>query len=125
MKRVHDYVTEIVPFFNVIAYFQIGYRVSRALLHLFYKVDVEFEDRGAMQRLPKNAVLVYLMNHRSNADYVLVGYALAGQVAISYAVGEWARAFPLEHAFKAFGAYFVRRRYRGASITRFSSDTSN
>ena len=52
------------------------------------------------------------MNHRSNADYVLVSYALAGQVAISYAVGEWARAFPLEHIFKAFGSYFVRRKYR-------------
>jgi len=110
--RVRGYVDEIVPFFNVIAYFQIGYRVSRAVLNLFYKVTVEFEDRMALQRLPKNAVLVYLMNHRSNADYVLVGYALSGQVAISYAVGEWARAFPLEHLFKAFGAYFVRRRYR-------------
>jgi glycerol-3-phosphate O-acyltransferase len=112
MRKVHEYVDEIVPFFNVIAYFQVGMRVSRVLLNVFYKVTVLFEDRGAVQRLPKNAVLVYLMNHRSNADYVLVGYALAGQVAISYAVGEWARAFPLEHVFKAFGAYFVRRRYR-------------
>ena len=112
LKSVYEYVEEIVPFFNVIAYFQIGYRVSRAVLNLFYKVTVEFEERGAIQRLPRNAVLVYLMNHRSNADYVLVGYALSGQVAISYAVGEWARAFPLEHLFKAFGAYFVRRRYR-------------
>jgi glycerol-3-phosphate O-acyltransferase len=112
LQRVHAYVEEIVPFFNVIAYFQVGYRASRALLNLFYRVTVEFEDRAAVQRLPKDAVLVYLMNHRSNADYVLVGYALAGQVAISYAVGEWARAFPLEHVFKAFGAYFVRRRYR-------------
>src|SRR5947208_7855317 len=59
-----------------------------------------------------DAVLVYLMNHRSNADYVLVSYALAGDVAISYAVGEWARAFPLEHLFKSFGSYFVRRKYR-------------
>ena len=33
-------------------------------------------------------------------------------MAISYAVGEWARAFPLEYIFKAFGSYFVRRRYR-------------
>jgi len=106
------YIDEIVPFFNVIAYFQIGLRVSRAVLSLFYRTNVEFEDRTAVQRLPKDAVLIYLMNHRSNADYVLVGYALAGQVAISYAVGEWARAFPLEHVFKAFGAYFVRRRYR-------------
>ncbi|MCY7380841.1 MAG: hypothetical protein LH467_16085, partial [Gemmatimonadaceae bacterium] len=30
----------------------------------------------------------------------------------SYAVGEWARAFPLEAVFKAFGSYFIRRRYR-------------
>ena len=43
---------------------------------------------------------------------MLVSYALAGKVALSYAVGEWARAFPLEHIFKAFGSYFVRRRYR-------------
>jgi glycerol-3-phosphate O-acyltransferase len=111
-KRVRAYVDEIVPFFNVIAYFEVGFRVSRAVLNLFYKVSVDFEDREALQRMPKNSVLVYLMNHRSNADYVLVGYALSGQVAISYAVGEWARAFPLEHLFKAFGAYFVRRRYR-------------
>src|SRR5688572_23852160 len=112
LKRAREYVDEIVPFFNAIAYFKIGLRASRAVLNLFYKVTVEFEDRTAIQRLPKDAVLVYLMNHRSNADYVLVGYALSGQVAISYAVGEWARAFPLEHLFKAFGAYFVRRRYR-------------
>jgi glycerol-3-phosphate O-acyltransferase len=111
-RRARAYVDEIVPFFNVIAYFQIGYRVARWVLNVFYKVTVDFEDRSALQRLPKNAVLIYLMNHRSNADYVLVGFALSGQVAISYAVGEWARAFPLEHLFKAFGAYFVRRRYR-------------
>ncbi len=112
MARARAYVDEIVPFFNVIAYFQVGLRLSRAVLNLFYKVTVEFEDRSGLQRLPKDAVLLYLMNHRSNADYVLVGYALSGQVAISYAVGEWARAFPLEHLFKAFGAYFVRRRFR-------------
>jgi len=112
LARVHEYVDEIVPFFNVIAYFRVGLSVSRTVLNFFYKVTVEFEERGALQRLPKDAVLLYLMNHRSNADYVLVGYALSGQVAISYAVGEWARAFPLEHLFKAFGAYFVRRRYR-------------
>ena len=111
-KRVEAYVHEIVPFFNVVAYYQIGYRLSERVLNLFYKVSVEHEDQTALARLPRDSVLVYLINHRSNADYVLVSYALAGQVAISYAVGEWARAFPLEHLFKAFGSYFVRRRYR-------------
>jgi glycerol-3-phosphate O-acyltransferase len=52
------------------------------------------------------------MNHRSNVDYVVVAYVLSGKVAISYAVGEWARVWPLEAVFKSFGSYFVRRRYR-------------
>ena len=111
-RTVDGYVQEIVPFFNVVAYYQIGYRISGWLLNLFYKVSVDFAEPRARERLPRDAVIVYVMNHRSNADYVLVSYALAGQVAISYAVGEWARAFPLEHVFKAFGSYFIRRRYR-------------
>jgi glycerol-3-phosphate O-acyltransferase len=127
-QRVDGYITEIVPFFNIVAYYQVGYRVAKIVLRLFYNVTVEHEGAGealpptggrpsrgdgaAPRRPPRDAVLVYLMNHRSNADYVLVSYALAGQVAISYAVGEWARAFPLEHMFKAFGSYFVRRKYR-------------
>jgi glycerol-3-phosphate O-acyltransferase len=111
-RKVHGYITEIVPFFNVVAYYQIGYRAAKVLLRIFYNVTVEHESGAPLRRPPRDAVLVYLMNHRSNADYIVVSYALAGQVAISYAVGEWARAFPLEHIFKAFGSYFVRRRYR-------------
>jgi glycerol-3-phosphate O-acyltransferase len=33
-------------------------------------------------------------------------------ISLSYAVGEWARVWPLNHLFKWFGAYFIRRRYR-------------
>jgi len=111
-RQVDAYIHEIVPFFNVVAYYQLGYHLAEWVLNLFYKVTVEHENKAALSALPNDSVLVYLMNHRSNADYVLVSYALAGDVAISYAVGEWARAFPLEHIFKAFGSYFVRRKYR-------------
>src|SRR5204863_8380091 len=52
------------------------------------------------------------MNHRSTADYVVVAYVRGRGVRVSYAVGEWARAWPLEYVFKSFGAYFIRRRYR-------------
>lgn len=107
--RVDQYVHEIVPFFNVVAYYQLGYRGAKRLLNFLYRVTVEHETTAPP---PRDAVLIYLMNHRSNADYLLVSYALAGEVALSYAVGEWARAFPLEHIFKAFGSYFVRRKYR-------------
>ena len=110
--RAERYVEEIVPGFNVLAYYHFGLGMTRALLNLFYKVSVGHADQAALARLPRGSVVVYLINHRSNADYVLVGYALAGRVAISYAVGEWARIFPLDRLFKAFGSYFIRRRYR-------------
>jgi glycerol-3-phosphate O-acyltransferase len=111
-RRVEEYIDEIVPFFNILAYYRYGFPAARVLLDLFYKVSLEQVNPAAIRSLPKDATVIYLMNHRSNADYILVGVALSGQVAISYAVGEWARAFPLEYIFKSFGSYFIRRRYR-------------
>jgi glycerol-3-phosphate O-acyltransferase len=111
-QRVEVYIDEIVPFFNILTYYRIGLVVSKALLGFFYKVSAEYVGRESSDVLPRDAIVIYLMNHRSNADYVLVGYVLSGSVAISYAVGEWARTFPLEYIFKSFGAYFIRRKFR-------------
>ena len=112
--KVHEYVEEIVPSFNLLSYYRLGYATARLLVPLFYKVSVGYEAREALEAIPRNSVVLYLMNHRSNADYVVVAYVLSGQVAISYAVGEWARIWPLEAVFKSFGSYFVRRRFREA-----------
>ena len=49
------------------------------------------------------------MNHRSNMDYVLVAFLAAERTALSYAVGEWARIWPLQQLIRSMGAYFVRR----------------
>jgi glycerol-3-phosphate O-acyltransferase len=111
-KLVEGYIDEIVPFFNILTYYKFGLVVSRVLLNFFYKISAEYAGGSSHPPLPRDAIVIYLMNHRSNADYVLVGYVLSGQVAISYAVGEWARTFPLEYIFKSFGAYFIRRKYR-------------
>lgn len=113
-QRVRQYLDEIIPFFNILAYYRLGYTASRVILNFFYKVSVDAERPDPFRGLPRDSIIIYLINHRSNADYVLVAYALAGDVSISYAVGEWARAFPLEHIFKSFGSYFIRRRYREA-----------
>lgn len=110
--RVESYIDEILPFFNVLSYYKLGYNLSRLLLNLLFKVSVEHQDDAALARIPKKDVVVYLMNHRSNADYVVVAYVLARGVAVSYAVGEWARVWPLETVFKSFGSYFIRRRYK-------------
>ena len=111
-RRVDTYLDEIVPHFNVLSYYRIGYNVAKVLINLLYKVSVDYQDEAALADIPKGDVVVYLMNHRSNADYIVVAYVLAYGVHVSYAVGEWARAWPLEYVFKSFGSYFVRRRFR-------------
>ena len=111
-RRVRRYVDEIVPYFNVLSYYRIGYNVAKLFVNLLYKVSVDYQDEAALARIPRKDVVVYLMNHRSNADYVILAYVLARGVHVSYAVGEWARAWPLEYVFKSFGAYFVRRHFR-------------
>lgn len=111
-RLVDRYVDEIVPHFNVLTYYKVGYNLAKVFVNLFYKVSVDYQDEAALSRVPKGDVVVYVMNHRSNADYVVVAYVLAYGVHVSYAVGEWARAWPLEYLFKSFGAYFIRRRFR-------------
>src|SRR5262249_41447050 len=64
--------------------------------------------RKASRRSP-DATVVFVMNHRSNMDYILAAYLAADQAALSYAVGEWARIWPLSALVRAMGAYFVRR----------------
>lgn len=111
-RLVERYVDEIVPFFNILSYYRFGYNSARILINLLYRPAVTWEARERLNAIPKRDVVVYLMNHRSNADYVAVAYVLAKGVSISYAVGEWARTWPLEYVFKSFGSYFIRRRFR-------------
>ena len=111
-RRVRSYLDEIIPHFNVLSYYKVGYNLAKIFVNLLYKVSVDHQDEPALSRIPRRDVVVYLMNHRSNADYVVVAYVLARGVHVSYAVGEWARAWPLEYVFKSLGAYFIRRRFR-------------
>jgi len=111
-RQVRKYIDEIIPHFNVLSYYRLGYNVAKILVNLLYKTSVDYQDESALEQIPKGDVVIYLMNHRSNADYIVVAYVLAHGVHVSYAVGEWARAWPLEYVFKSFGAYFIRRKFR-------------
>lgn len=112
-RQGRQYLQEIVPKFNLLAYYRIGAPIARAIMHFLYRVVVERRPlREFNDQVQKGAVVVYMINHRSNADYVLVAHMLFKFISLSYAIGEWARVWPLNHVFKWFGGYFVRRRYR-------------
>ncbi len=107
--RVERYAREIVPAFNAYVYFRLGYRLARGVARLLYRVRLGFADETGLAAIERGATVVFLMNHRSNMDYILVAYLAADRTALSYAVGEWARIWPLQTLIRSMGAYFVRR----------------
>jgi glycerol-3-phosphate O-acyltransferase len=108
-SRAERYAREIVPAFNAYFYFRVGYWVSKRVAQLLYRVRLGFSDEAGLAALSPDSTVVFLMNHRSNMDYVLVAYLAADRTALSYAVGEWARIWPLQTLIRSTGAYFVRR----------------
>jgi glycerol-3-phosphate O-acyltransferase len=109
MARVAHYAREIVPSFNAYVYFRVGYALARWVARALYRVRLGYADMPALERLGGETSVVFVMNHRSNMDYVLVAYLAAERTALSYAVGEWARVWPLQNLIRAMGAYFIRR----------------
>jgi glycerol-3-phosphate O-acyltransferase len=43
-------------------------------------------------------------------DYILVAFLAAEKTTLSYAVGEWAKVWPLQALIRSMGAFFVRRK---------------
>jgi glycerol-3-phosphate O-acyltransferase len=107
--RARRYAREIVPAFSAYAYFRIGTALAKRLSTALYRVRIGALEEAALARVPDDASVVFVINHRSNMDYVLVTYLVSERSALSYAVGEWARVWALQSLIRAMGGYFVRR----------------
>lgn len=109
LGEAEKYAREIVPGFNPYVYFGWIIALCRWIVHRMYRVRLAHgEDRG-LANVPENASVVFVMNHRSNMDYIFVAYLAEKHVALSFAVGEWARVWPLQQLIRSLGGYFVRR----------------
>ena len=108
-RRIDCYAREIVPSFNAYVYYRVGYALARAAARALYRVRIGFVDEAALARIDPKSTIVFVINHRSNMDYVLVAFLAAEHATLSFAVGEWARIWPLQQLIRAMGAYFVRR----------------
>lgn len=109
-EKARDYAREIVPSFSASAYYGIGIKLSQFIATKLFDVRLTYEDRESLEGIDPDATVVFVMNHRSNFDYVLVTYLAAQHSALSYAAGEWARVWPMSPVIRSMGAYFIRRR---------------
>jgi glycerol-3-phosphate O-acyltransferase len=117
-EEARRYAREIVPAFSATLYFGWGARLARWISRGLYRVRLSENDLAAIDALPQDASVVFVMNHRSNMDYVLVTWLVSERAALSYAVGEWARVWPLSGLVRMMGAYFIRRQNRSALYRR-------
>jgi glycerol-3-phosphate O-acyltransferase len=109
LRKAERYAREIVPAFSVRAYFGVGTRLARWISEFVYRVRLGYADDEALRAVDPDAAVVFVMNHRSNMDYVLVTYMASTRASLSYAVGEWARIWLLQNLIRSMGAYFIRR----------------
>jgi glycerol-3-phosphate O-acyltransferase len=109
LDEARRYAREIVPAFNAYLYFRIGYWIGKRVSRFLYRVRIGYTDEAGLAKIPENATVVFVMNHRSNMDYIIAAYLAADEAALSYAVGEWARIWPVQQIVRSMGAYFVRR----------------
>jgi len=110
-ERARSYAKEIVPSFSTTTYFGFATRVAQSLSQALFHVRLGGGDAAALHAINPQASVVFVMNHRSNMDYVLITWLASKHSALSYAVGEWARIWPLQSLIRATGAFFIRRRY--------------
>jgi glycerol-3-phosphate O-acyltransferase len=108
--KVMRYAKEIVPSFNAYLYFRIGYWLAKKVAHLLYHVHIGLIDNEQFTDIDSDSTVVFVMNHRSNMDYILVAFLAAEKTTLSYAVGEWAKVWPLQTLIRSMGAFFVRRK---------------
>ncbi len=112
-EEARRYAREIVPGFSATLYFGFATRAAKTFSRMLFRVRVGRVD-AALAHIDPKATVIFVMNHRSNMDYVLITWLVADRSAISYAVGEWARIWPLSAMIRAMGAYFIRRGSRNA-----------
>ena len=117
-EEAKRYAREIVPSFSASAYFGVAMKAAKFVCTSLYRVRLGQYDEAALTAVDREATMVFVMNHRSNVDYVLVTYLAAERSALSYAVGEWAQVWPLSGLIRAMGAYFIRRKSRNELYRR-------
>lgn len=107
--RLHKIALEIVPAFNPFFYFRVGYRLGRGMLRGFYRVSVGFADEQSLETVSSDDSVIFMSNHRSNMDYLLMNYLTAERTMLSFGVGEWSGIFPVRQLMRSAGGDFIRR----------------
>ena len=109
LAEARGYARETVPSLSAGLSFRLLHGPVRRLLRRWFQVSTRYVDEAALTRAATLSTPVFVLNHRSNLDYLIAATSLADRAVLSFAVGEWAHYWPLKSMLRALGGFFVRR----------------
>lgn len=109
LAAARGYAREIVPSLSAGLTFRLLHGPVRRTLRRWFQVSTRYADEAALTRAAALSTPVFVLNHRSNLDYLIAATSLADRAILSFAVGEWAHYWPLKSMLRALGGFFVRR----------------
>ena len=107
--KIMEYAKELTPGFYALFYFKIGYWLARAYIRLLYDVQIAKQPPPEIADIDENASIVLVGNHRSNLDVMMLAYLASRTSMVSFAAGEWGKAWPMSALLHVSGSYIIRR----------------
>jgi glycerol-3-phosphate O-acyltransferase len=117
-KKADEYFNEIAANYNI-TYIQLC-RLGLKWLwkKLFEGIDVDPVSIGKVREWARKGPVIYIPSHKSHVDYLVLNYILYDyhMHMPRIAAGQNLAFWPMGHIFRKFGAFFVRRAFKGARL---------
>jgi len=109
LRLAGGYAREISPSPDPRLYLRVAVPLTGLVVRFLYGERLRFRSMEDIPQTGGDSGVIFVMNHRSNLDYVVLGHLLGERVVPSFAAGEWASFWPLGPLVRAMGSFFVRR----------------
>ncbi|MEZ4813685.1 MAG: 1-acyl-sn-glycerol-3-phosphate acyltransferase [Bdellovibrionota bacterium] len=118
LKRAESNLKEIAADYSHATTEVMGWGLEKVFHTIYQGFTFDKEQFKKIRDKSKEGVLVFIPNHRSYLDFLVLSYFLFREQMVTphVAAGINLNFWPIGHAFKAGGAFFIRRSFRGDKL---------
>jgi glycerol-3-phosphate O-acyltransferase len=117
-KEVNEYIDEISANYNIAVIRVMAALVGWIIETMFDGYTVDTEGLNKVKNMSLKGPLILIPCHKSHIDYLILSYLLYNNnmPCPHIAAGKNLSFWPMGHLFRAGGAFFIRRTFRGAAL---------
>lgn len=118
LKRAESNLKEIAADYSYTITEVMGWLLEKVFHTIYQGFTFDKDQFKKIRDTSKEGVLVFIPNHRSYLDFLVLSYFLFREQMVTphVAAGINLNFWPIGHAFKAGGAFFIRRSFRNDKI---------